>query len=495
MVYKVFANRPTSITDVSRQYSPSPRAILNAYDSETKAFTELYKRYRKNVGPVETVESFKKKIDAVPLGSPKKQSFFLTSPTKEEVREILRNEAKAVLHGQDASNSDEHKYVQDHFNDVMHDRQNKWDEAQNLFNSLERTRIKNEEIVLRNEWQRKRQSLLDVMNGEPNVIERGMAEISATLDVPFDLDFQYDYDQRAGLVAAEVEIINGINLPFQKAVQLASGRASIKNKLVREMAEETKDTILSFVYYFASKIFEISLNIAKVELTIWDEGRNKGYIWVRIPRDGIMRDVPKYLVPAADIENYLKVADIRIKTASVEIAPILAPKFLKLIEEEKKKPDFTILPKSSKSGQKQVAYITMDEAKSLLREIGYDSELKQSIADAELKASRIVAVDPKYKKMIADKAIAAMYEQKNDVSSITVHEVKDRDPLFEEAVRFVVMCDTVSPSSLQRRYEIGYNRAGRLIDQMEHAGIVGPADGIRPRKVLVSPMDIDQLFS
>ena len=277
---------------------------------------------------------------------------------------------------------------------------------------------------------------------------------------------------------------------------LPSGRASIKNKLVREVAEETKDTILRFVYYFASCVFEISSNIAKVELAVWDEGKNKGYIWVRLLRDRLfVGKVPIFLIPAADISNYRQVADFRVKTSSVELAPILAPKFLKLIEEEKKKPDFTIIPKSSKSGQKQVAYITMDEAKSLLREIGYDSELKQNIADAELKASRIVAVDPKYKKMIADKAIAAMYEQKNDVSSITVHEVKDRDPLFEEAVRFVVMCDTVSPSSLQRRYEIGYNRAGRLIDQMEHAGIVGPADGIRPRKVLVSPMDIDQLFS
>lgn len=414
MVYKVFANRPTFIADVSRQYSPSPRAIINAYDSETKTFTELYKRYRKNVGPVETIESFQKKIDAVPLGSPKKQTFFLTSPTKEEVRELLRNEAKAVLHGQDASNSDEHKYIQDHFDDVMRDRQNKWDEAQNLFNSLERTRIKNEEIVLRIEWQRKRQALLDVMNGEPDIIERGMAEISATLDVPFDLDFQYDYDQRAGLVAAEVEIINGINLPFQKAVQLASGRASIKNKLVREMAEETKDTILSFVYYFASKIFEISLNITKVELTIWDEGRNKGYIWVKIPRDGIMRDVPKYLVPAADIENYLKVIDIRIKTASVEIAPILAPKFLKLIDAEKKKQDINIRPMGGISGQNPVVYITMDEAKALLREIGSDSVLKQCITDAELKRSRIVAVDPKYKKMIADIAIASIYGEENE---------------------------------------------------------------------------------
>ena len=77
----------------------------------------------------------------------------------------------------------------------------------------------------------------------------------------------------------------------------------------------------------------------------------------------------------------------------------------------------------------------------------------------------------------------------------SVGNLKDRDPLFEEAVRFIVMGNTASTSSLQRRYEIGYNRAGRLMDQMEQAGIVGPAQGSKPRQVLVSPMDIDQLFS
>ncbi len=72
--------------------------------------------------------------------------------------------------------------------------------------------------------------------------------------------------------------------------------------------------------------------------------------------------------------------------------------------------------------------------------------------------------------------------------------IKDRDPLFEEAAKWIVQSDTASTSSLQRRYEIGYNRAGRLMDQMEAAGIVGPAMGGKPRKVLLSPMDIDQLF-
>ena len=491
MVYKVFAKRPSYIAEVSRQYSPSPRAIIDAYESEKKAFTELYKRHQQKVNE----ESFQKTMDAISVKTPTRQSFFLLSPSIEDVRSILRNEAKAVLHGQNPGISEESKYIQDHFDDVMRDRQKKWEEARALFRRLEQARIEIEERKIQHEKQQKEQSLLDIKNGEPYVIEQGMAEIAATLEVPFDLDFHYNYNKNKGLVTADVEIINGINVPLQKAEMLPSGRASIKNKLVREVAEETKDTILSFVYYFASCVFEISSNIAKVELAVWDEGKNKGYIWVRLLRDRLfVGKVPIFLIPAADISNYRQVADFRVKTSSVELAPILAPKFLKLIEEEKKKPDFTIIPKSSKSGQKQVAYITMDEAKSLLREIGYDSELKQNIADAELKASRIVAVDPKYKKMIADKAIAAMYEQKNDVSSITVHEVKDRDPLFEEAVRFVVMCDTVSPSSLQRRYEIGYNRAGRLIDQMEHAGIVGPANGAKPRQVLLSPMDLDDLF-
>lgn len=71
----------------------------------------------------------------------------------------------------------------------------------------------------------------------------------------------------------------------------------------------------------------------------------------------------------------------------------------------------------------------------------------------------------------------------------------DRDPLFEEAARFLVTAgNTASTSSLQRRYNIGYNRAGRLMDQLEAAGIVGPAFGSKPRNVLVDPMTLDSML-
>ncbi|NPV52878.1 MAG: DNA translocase FtsK [Firmicutes bacterium] len=63
----------------------------------------------------------------------------------------------------------------------------------------------------------------------------------------------------------------------------------------------------------------------------------------------------------------------------------------------------------------------------------------------------------------------------------------EEDSLFDEAVRMVVETQEASISKLQRRFRIGYNRAARLIEAMEARGIVGPYEGSRPRKVLVSP--------
>lgn len=60
-----------------------------------------------------------------------------------------------------------------------------------------------------------------------------------------------------------------------------------------------------------------------------------------------------------------------------------------------------------------------------------------------------------------------------------------RDSLFEEAARLVVLHQQGSTSLIQRKFSIGYNRAGRIMDQLEKAGIVGPAEGSKPRQVLI----------
>ena len=65
-------------------------------------------------------------------------------------------------------------------------------------------------------------------------------------------------------------------------------------------------------------------------------------------------------------------------------------------------------------------------------------------------------------------------------------DLSDRDPLFEEASRLIVIHQQGSTSLIQRKFAIGYNRAGRLMDQLEAAGIVGATQGSKPREVLVA---------
>ena len=70
------------------------------------------------------------------------------------------------------------------------------------------------------------------------------------------------------------------------------------------------------------------------------------------------------------------------------------------------------------------------------------------------------------------------------------------DPLFEDAARTIVLNQQGSTSMIQRRFSIGYNRAGRLMDQMEKAGIVGAAQGSKPREVLIGDeMSLESLIA
>lgn len=75
-------------------------------------------------------------------------------------------------------------------------------------------------------------------------------------------------------------------------------------------------------------------------------------------------------------------------------------------------------------------------------------------------------------------------------------DLGDRDVLFDEAARLIVRHQQGSTSLIQRKMKLGYNRAGRLIDQLEHAGIVGPFEGSKARQVLISDeYSLEQLLN
>jgi S-DNA-T family DNA segregation ATPase FtsK/SpoIIIE len=81
------------------------------------------------------------------------------------------------------------------------------------------------------------------------------------------------------------------------------------------------------------------------------------------------------------------------------------------------------------------------------------------------------------------------YSKDDSSGSSSDISVEDRDSMFNEAARVIVSNQQGSASLLQRKLKLGYNRAGRLIDQMEEAGIVGPFEGSKPRQVLISDLN------
>lgn len=77
----------------------------------------------------------------------------------------------------------------------------------------------------------------------------------------------------------------------------------------------------------------------------------------------------------------------------------------------------------------------------------------------------------------------------------TIMDLDDRDSMFEEAARVVVMNQQGSASLLQRKLKLGYNRAGRIVDQLEAAGIIGPFEGSKARQVLIQDeLSLEQLL-
>jgi S-DNA-T family DNA segregation ATPase FtsK/SpoIIIE len=114
---------------------------------------------------------------------------------------------------------------------------------------------------------------------------------------------------------------------------------------------------------------------------------------------------------------------------------------------------------------------------------------------------------------VSDKEVSAVvdYLKKNNSEAQYSEEIKDKitnakavdgasmggggndlDEYFAEAGKFIIEKDKASIGMLQRVYKIGFNRAARIMDQLAEAGVVGPEEGTKPRKILMSEEQFDQ---
>ncbi len=95
--------------------------------------------------------------------------------------------------------------------------------------------------------------------------------------------------------------------------------------------------------------------------------------------------------------------------------------------------------------------------------------------------------EPEYDESIVEKTSGA-----GGTTNMFGGPADDQDPLFEEAKKLVIESGKASASLLQRRMKVGYARAARILDEMEAAGIIGPADGAKPREILCTETEIEE---
>ena len=102
---------------------------------------------------------------------------------------------------------------------------------------------------------------------------------------------------------------------------------------------------------------------------------------------------------------------------------------------------------------------------------------------------------PDYQEGMLKKHEAALAKGKTKNGARTAADIEEGgdeeeyDELYDQAVAFVARLKGASSSMIQRKFRIGYNRAARIIETMEREGIVGPAEGSKPRKILIQPIE------
>ena len=114
----------------------------------------------------------------------------------------------------------------------------------------------------------------------------------------------------------------------------------------------------------------------------------------------------------------------------------------------------------------------------------------------QIYTDEIISSQTGYKKCYNTPYYLPVPESQDGETSGGSIDMQNIDPLFEDAARMVVTSQKGSTSDLQRRLGMGYARAGRVMDQLEGAGIVGPQEGSKPRQVLVANFEeLDEILS
>lgn len=374
--------------------------MVSAFEKRDAEFTAMHKKAAR----MQKLSEHQKKIDALSPQQYERESFPLSRPRREDVRRELESEAEtSIVALYEDKRNERAAFVNEHEKDAMATRLRAYEEVQSFFNDLQDDKEARANALFQKEYERQRKEIEDYINGEPTVTERNIRMILGELALPYRIETACDYNANLGLLTTEIELNNDMNLPVNKTNILASGKISVKDKLVKEMEQFKTETIVSMVYYVAASLFNAAINIRTQRISVWLEGKREALIWIQFERNGFSKLSMRTFNPMLNYYDWLRVDALRMVRGASQFDTFDAESFRNAIAQ-------VMVDNGINDEVQSVAetpygsdlVVTIGYAKTIASDLPNDVELQSLVTDAVSSGVPKVTLPKKYKGILKE---------------------------------------------------------------------------------------------
>lgn len=371
--------------------------MLQVYEENTRAYTYLHE----NMPSVESVIKLKNDLKTLSPQKYERGHFDFRKPTKDDIEKDLLEEAKNINFDKTKTNGhvDEKMFVKEHINEMIEVRQQAWQEACDFFNKIEDAREERENTRLFAEYKSLYNRKKEYIDGNESVVKQELLNLCGKVSVPYNLSLSFAYNQTTHILETSIIVEDGISVPITKATILASGKISIKNKLVRETITEKTNSAISLTYFLAAHLFNVSPNIQYLRLSLYERNKQNPLLWVEFEREKFICVNPYRVGVLSDILSYPNVLEFKNRAGSIELCAMDKTSFDNNVAMAVKRENENHLEYQSTYsdlGNNDIA-ISFEDASILCEIPNLSNEIRKAISTAKDKGLSYVTIDKKLK--------------------------------------------------------------------------------------------------
>lgn len=387
------AKRDPQYKDTLLDISPKMVAAFEKRDAEFNAMHKKAARLQK-------ASEHQKKIEALLPKKYERERFPLSRPMREDVRKELEQEASIrFVDVYDDKRKERNAFVNEHEKDAVAARLRAYEEIQSFFSDLQDDKEARTNAQFQKEYERQVKEIEDFINGEKGKTETNLRMILGELNLPFRVEISCEYDKDLGLLNTDIELYGDMNLPTNKTNTLASGKISVKDKLVKELEQFKTETLVSLVYYVAASLFNASINIQTQRVSLWLDGKREGILWVQFDRTKFSRLSMRTVNPMLNYYDWPHVDALRMVRGASQFDTMDSISFQNAIQQAMLENGIEVAQPytNTDSGNQDGITVTIGYAQTLADALTSDYQLQALVSDALNSGASKIVLPKKYK--------------------------------------------------------------------------------------------------